>query len=155
VVPTGRAELRAQDSSGASAASPRHSPSATNALARPEPTEIDATGRRYAGAVRNCYEQEGLMHDPMLRGLLRVALTVLPAGEVRATRVTAARAERVVLWCDLVPRNRWRVRITRHARSPSAQHWQDRQGSAPAIQRWEMLHLGCMGTAASVADYRT
>lgn len=53
--------------------------------------EIDAVGRRYAGVVRTCYQEQGLKGDPTLGGLLRVELTVLPTGVVRAAAATATR----------------------------------------------------------------
>lgn len=96
-------------------------------------TELRLVGRRYAGTVRNCYQEQGLKGDPMLRGMLRVELTVLPTGAVQEAAVTAAdvsgagmpavtsciataarawrfsdgapAAERIVLEYDLVPPN--------------------------------------------------
>jgi hypothetical protein len=52
-------------------------------------TEVRAVARRYAGTVRNCYQEQGLKSDPALRGLLRVDLTVLPTGQVQAATATA------------------------------------------------------------------
>ena len=52
-------------------------------------TEVTAVARRHAGVIRNCYQEQGLKADPALRGLLRVELTVLPAGEVQAATATA------------------------------------------------------------------
>ena len=93
--------------------------------------ELDAAGQRYAPAIRNCYQEGGLKENPALRGKLRVAVTVLPAGHVRNPTVSATqvhgsgmenvvecvqalagswhfnngafRAQRVVLLFDLIP----------------------------------------------------
>ena len=128
--PIGHATLGAQATSSFLAASGSPAVAAAGGGRRAD-AELDAAARRYAAAVRHCYEERGLKEDPMLRGRLRVALTVLPAGEVRAPAVTAtqahglgmpadtacvadaarswrfadgaARAERVVLWFDLTP----------------------------------------------------
>lgn len=52
-------------------------------------TEVRAVGRRYAGTIRNCYQEQGLKSDPTLRGLVRIELTVLPTGVVQAAAATA------------------------------------------------------------------
>ena len=52
-------------------------------------TEVTTVARRHAGAVRHCYQEQGLKSDPALRGLLHVELTVLPTGEVQAAAATA------------------------------------------------------------------
>lgn len=62
---------------------------ARRATARPD-AQIDAAGERYAPAVRSCYREEGLKRDPTLSGRLRVTLTVLPEGGVRAPMVAAS-----------------------------------------------------------------
>lgn len=51
--------------------------------------EVRAVARRHAGAIRHCYQENGLKADPALRGLLRVELTVRPAGTVEAATATA------------------------------------------------------------------
>ena len=62
--------------------------------ARPrDAAEIEAAARRYAPAVRHCYQEEGLKEDPTLSGLLRVSITVDPAGDVRLARVTVTQAQ--------------------------------------------------------------
>ena len=129
--PIGHASLGAQAVSSAIVESSAPSLAMASRGARRADAELDAAARRYAAAVRHCYEERGLKEDPMLRGRLRVAMTVLPEGDVRAPAVTAteahglgmsavaacvtdaarswrfadgaARAERVVLWFDLVP----------------------------------------------------
>ena len=53
-------------------------------------SEVEATGERYAPAIRHCYQERGLKEDPMLRGKLRVGALVLPAGSVRNPTVTAS-----------------------------------------------------------------
>ena len=53
-------------------------------------TEVDSAARRYAGAVRTCYQEQGLKADPALRGLLRVELTVLPTGGVQGAAATTS-----------------------------------------------------------------
>ncbi|MFL5563165.1 MAG: hypothetical protein ACJ79K_16995 [Gemmatimonadaceae bacterium] len=93
--------------------------------------ELDAAGQRYAPAIRHCYQEGGLKENPALRGQLRVAVMVLPAGSVRHPTVSASkvhgsgmenvvecvqalagswhfnngafRAQRVVLLFDLIP----------------------------------------------------
>ena len=93
--------------------------------------EVRAVARRHAGAIRHCYQEQGLKSDPSLRGLLRVELVVLTTGVVEAATTTASdvsgtgmpavtscvstaarawrfsedapRLERVVLEFDLVP----------------------------------------------------
>ena len=74
--------------------------------------EVDAAGRRYAGAVRNCYQERGLKGDPSLSGLLRVDLTVLPAGSVQTAVSTATRVQGVgmpaVAECVATAARRWR-----------------------------------------------
>ena len=97
-------------------------------------TEVRAVGRRHAGTIRHCYNEQGLKADPALRGLLRVELMVLPTGVVQAATATATdvngegmpavitcvstaarawhfsdgapRIERVVLEFDLLPPDR-------------------------------------------------
>ena len=83
------------------AALPAQAPATTVAKATPpaQPVAVDSTyrdstevadvARRYAGTVKNCYEQEGLKLDPTLRGLLQLDLTVLPTGAVQAATATA------------------------------------------------------------------
>jgi hypothetical protein len=51
--------------------------------------EVRAVARRHAGAIRNCYQENGLKADPALRGLVRVELVVLPTGVVEAATATA------------------------------------------------------------------
>jgi hypothetical protein len=46
------------------------------------PEELRQAGLRYQGAVRACYEQEGLRQDPRLAGSLEVGLTISPQGSV-------------------------------------------------------------------------
>lgn len=44
--------------------------------------ELRRAGARYAPVVRTCYEREGLLQDPALRGRLEVGFTVAPSGMV-------------------------------------------------------------------------
>lgn len=44
--------------------------------------ELRRAGARYAPVVRTCYEREGLLQDPALRGRLEIAFTVAPSGEI-------------------------------------------------------------------------
>jgi hypothetical protein len=60
-----------------------------------EDREIDAAGRRYAGVVRNCYQEQGLKGDPTLAALLRLEMTVQPSGVVQAAAATATRVKGV------------------------------------------------------------
>jgi hypothetical protein len=49
--------------------------------------ELRRAGARYAPVVRTCYEREGLLQDPALRGRLEIGFTVGPSGEVRDVAV--------------------------------------------------------------------
>ena len=77
-------------------------------------SEIDAAGRRYAAAVRQCYQEGGLKQDPSLRGRLRVALTVVPRGDVHSATVTASRVSGVsmpaVVSCVQAAARTWHFR---------------------------------------------
>ena len=44
--------------------------------------ELRRAGARYAPVVRTCYEREGLLQDPALRGRLEVGFTVSSSGTV-------------------------------------------------------------------------
>lgn len=44
--------------------------------------ELRRAGMRYAPVVRTCYEREGLLQDPALRGRLEVGFLVAPSGAV-------------------------------------------------------------------------
>ena len=55
--------------------------STVTVIARP-PEELRQAGLRYQGAVRTCYEREGLRQDPTLAGSIEVGLTILPQGNV-------------------------------------------------------------------------
>jgi hypothetical protein len=132
VLPSGgRGALGAQGPSAPLAGSEQTAPRADRRSASRAPAEIVAAGQRYAAVVHHCYEEAGLKGDPMLKGLLRVAMTVLPGGDVRAATVTArhvsglgmpdvvacvasaarawrfgeaaSRVERAELWFDLLP----------------------------------------------------
>lgn len=46
------------------------------------PEELRQAGLRYQGAVRACYEREGLRQDPTLAGSIEVGMTIQPAGTV-------------------------------------------------------------------------
>ena len=72
----------------ATAAAPDSQPVAAEVAYRTS-TELTAVARRYAGTVKNCYEQQGLKADPALRGLLQVELTVLPSGAVETAAATS------------------------------------------------------------------
>ena len=50
-------------------------------------TELRRAGARYAPVVRTCYEREGLLQDPALRGRLEIGFTVGSSGEVRDVAV--------------------------------------------------------------------
>ena len=75
------------------------------------PGDIDAAARRFAPAVRHCYQEEGLKEDPALSGVLRVSLTVSPGGAVRTTRVTVEGARglgmRAVVSCVTAAAGKW------------------------------------------------
>lgn len=45
-------------------------------------SELRAASTRYAGAVKTCYEREGLKTDPALTATVDVGLTVQPNGTV-------------------------------------------------------------------------
>jgi hypothetical protein len=49
--------------------------------------ELRRAGARYAPVVRTCYEREGLLQDPALRGRLEIGFTVGSSGEVRDVAV--------------------------------------------------------------------
>lgn len=125
--------LAAQPVGEASARAVRHDSVAVADSAIRDSVEVRIVARRHAGTVRHCYQEQGLKGDPMLRGLLRIELTVLPTGAVQEAAVTAAdvsgagmpavtsciataarawrfsdgapAAERIVLEYDLVPPN--------------------------------------------------
>ena len=59
------------------------------------PEEIEAAARRYAPAVRHCYQEEGLKGDPTLGGILRVSIAVGPGGDVHSPHVTVTQAHGV------------------------------------------------------------
>jgi hypothetical protein len=44
--------------------------------------ELRRAGLRYAPAIRTCYEREGLLQDPALRGRLEVGFTIAASGSV-------------------------------------------------------------------------
>jgi hypothetical protein len=60
--------------------------SAAGAIASALPTrptdELRRASLRYAPTVRTCYEREGLLQDPALRGKLEVGFTIVPSGAV-------------------------------------------------------------------------
>lgn len=49
--------------------------------------ELRRAGARYAPVVRTCYEREGLLQDPTLRGRLEVGFTVASNGAISAIAV--------------------------------------------------------------------
>ena len=83
VMPLGSAGLLAQAPSTTVASAAPDSQAVAPDVAWRDSTEVTAVARRYAGTVKNCYEQQGLKTDPALRGLLQLALTVLPTGVVQ------------------------------------------------------------------------
>jgi hypothetical protein len=44
--------------------------------------ELRRASLRYAPAVRTCYEREGLLQDPVLRGRLEVSFTIVGSGAI-------------------------------------------------------------------------
>jgi hypothetical protein len=46
------------------------------------PEELRQAGLRYQGAVRACYEREGLRQDPSLAGSIEIGMTIQPQGTV-------------------------------------------------------------------------
>ena len=82
------------------------------APSRPRPAgQIEDAARRFAPAVRHCYQEEGLKQDPALSGDLRVAMTVAPGGDVRTARVTVTGARgvgmRAVVSCVTAAAGSW------------------------------------------------
>ena len=79
-----------------------------------DPLEVDAAARRYAATVRHCYQEQGLKADPALSGLLRLEMTVLPAGSVQAATATATRVSGTgmpaVTSCVSTAARAWRFR---------------------------------------------
>lgn len=50
--------------------------------------EIREVAIRHAGAIRNCYETEGLKRNADLRGAIELEITVLATGRVEDARVS-------------------------------------------------------------------
>jgi hypothetical protein len=51
------------------------------------PDELRQAGLRYQGAVRSCYEREGLRQDPTLAGSIEIGMTIQPQGTVSEVSV--------------------------------------------------------------------
>ena len=89
VAPMWSAGLAAQVRTDTAARATRDTLAAVRDSSFRDSIEVNAVARRYAATVRTCYQEQGLKADPSLRGLLRVELTVLPAGSVHAASTTA------------------------------------------------------------------
>ena len=92
IMPLGGPGLLAQAPSTTIASAAPDSQAVAPEAAFRDSTEVTAVARRYAGTVKNCYEQQGLKLDPALRGLLQLELTVLPTGIVEAAAATSSNA---------------------------------------------------------------
>jgi outer membrane biosynthesis protein TonB len=70
-------------------ASPRSAPASAGVPADSVRADDDvrAAALRNAADVRRCYEREGLARDPKLRGLIEIAITILPTGQVQTVSV--------------------------------------------------------------------
>ena len=79
--------------------------------ARTDP-EIRMAVLRNATDVRRCYEREGLRRDPSMRGLVELAVTILPTGSVERVAVRnsdlTGPATRDVTRCMAVAARTWR-----------------------------------------------
>lgn len=102
---------------GAQAAVEIEGATAGNSLTAPAPSrprpagQIEDAARRFAPAVRHCYQEEGLKQDPALSGDLRVSMTVEAGGDVRTARVTVTGARgvgmRAVVSCVTAAAGSW------------------------------------------------
>lgn len=90
-------------------AAPRDSVPPDSVRADPE---IRLTVLRNASDVRRCYEREGLRRDPTVRGLVELAVTILPTGLVASVTVQSSSlvgpATRDVTSCIAVAARTWR-----------------------------------------------
>ena len=93
----------------AALAAPHDSVRADSARADPE---IRLAVLRNAADVRRCYEREGLRRDPSLRGIVELAVTILPTGSVESVAIQRSDlpgpATREVTTCIAVAARTWR-----------------------------------------------
>ena len=103
-LPVGAARAQTADSA-AGAVAPGAAPRSA--------VELRRAGLRYAPVVRTCYEREGLLLDPALRGRLEVSLTVAASGAVDGVSVdtvdVAGAGMREVARCVVDAAARWHL----------------------------------------------
>ena len=96
----------------AGAQSARDSATAAVADSTRSDNELRAASNRYAGAVKTCYEREGLKSDPALTATVDVGFTVQPDGTVREISVDTASVSgvgiSVVAQCVAKAASTWR-----------------------------------------------